>query len=208
MHGRINKMPEYLAPGVYVEEVSFRGKSIEDIGLAPNTLSQVDSLSRQVEKATKTYLKTTSTRLSQVSLGVRALFTGASGTGKTLAASWLAAKLGLPLYRVDLASITSKYIGETEKNLANLLARAEQSEVILLFDEADSLFGKRSGVSDAHDRYANTETNDLLQRIESCKGMIILATNRRDNIDDAFFRRMDYVIDFPRSGSKNGESSG
>ena len=202
-------MPEYLAPGVYVEEVSFRGKSIEDIGLPSYTLSQVNSLSRQVEKARKSLIKPIpSAGPSRVGSGVRALFTGASGTGKTLAARVLASELGLELYRVDLAAIVNKYIGETEKNLHQVLSRAEELDVILLFDEADSLFGKRSGVRDAHDRYANNETNYLLQRIESCKGMIILATNSRDNIDDAFIRRMDYVIDFPRPGPKKAESPG
>ncbi|WP_073070437.1 ATP-binding protein [Phormidesmis priestleyi] len=103
--------------------------------------------------------------------GVRSLFVGASGTGKTLAAGWLATKLGMPLYRVDLASITSKYIGETEKNLSQLLSRAEQAEVVLLFDEADSLFGKRTEVQQANDRFANAQTNYLLQRIESFDGI-------------------------------------
>lgn len=99
--------------------------------------------------------------------GVRALFLGTSGTGKTLAASWLATRLGMPLYRVDLASVISKYIGETEANLAKLLAKAEQSEIVLLFDEADALFGKRTDIKDANDRFANSQTNYLLQRIET-----------------------------------------
>lgn len=129
--------------------------------------------------------------------GVRALFTGPSGTGKTLAAGWLATRLGLPLYRVDLASVTSKYIGETEKNLAQLLARAEQAEVVLLFDEADSLFGKRTDVRDSNDRFANTQTNYLLQRVESYDGLIILTSNSQSRIDDAFARRLDLIIEFP-----------
>jgi hypothetical protein len=129
--------------------------------------------------------------------GVRALFTGPSGTGKTLAAAWLATRLGLPLYRVDLASVTSKYIGETEKNLAQLLARAEQAEVVLLFDEADSLFGKRTDVRDSNDRFANTQTNYLLQRVESYDGLIVLTSNSQSRIDDAFARRLDLIIEFP-----------
>jgi hypothetical protein len=132
--------------------------------------------------------------------GVRALFVGASGAGKTLAAGWLATKLGLPLYRVDLASITSKYIGETEKNLAQLLAQAEQAEVVLLFDEADSLFGKRTDVKDANDRFANSQTNYLLQRIESFDGITILTSNNRSRFDSAFSRRLDVIIDFPLPG--------
>lgn len=132
--------------------------------------------------------------------GVRALFVGPSGTGKTLAASWLATQLNMPLYRVDLAAINSKYIGETEKNLAQLLARAEQAEVILLFDEADSLFGKRTEVQQANDRHANAQTNYLLQRIESYDGITILTSNSRNRFDDAFSRRLDAVLEFDSPG--------
>ncbi|MBE7384879.1 MAG: ATP-binding protein [Leptolyngbya sp. SIO1E4] len=128
--------------------------------------------------------------------GVRALFVGPSGTGKTLAASWLATQLAMPLYRVDLASVTSKYIGETEKNLAQLLARAEQAGVMLLFDEADSLFGKRTDVQQANDRFANAQTNYLLQRIETYDGVTLLTSNSRQRFDKAFARRLDTVIEF------------
>jgi ATPase family associated with various cellular activities (AAA) len=138
--------------------------------------------------------------VARYSPGVRALFVGPSGTGKTLAAGWLATRLGLALFRVDLASITSKYIGETEKNLAQLLARAEQSEVVLLFDEADSLFGKRTDVKDANDRFANAQTNYLLQRIESFDGITLLTSNSRGRFDSAFSRRLDAVIEFPIPG--------
>ncbi len=133
--------------------------------------------------------------------GVKALFVGPSGTGKTLAAGWLATQLGMPLYRVDLASIVSKYIGETEKNLAQLLARSERAEVVLLFDEADSLFGKRTDVQQANDRFANTQTNYLLQRIESYDGITLLTSNSRQRFDSAFARRLDLIIEFtqPRS---------
>ena len=132
--------------------------------------------------------------------GVRALFTGPSGTGKTLAAAWIATRLGMPLYRVDLASVTSKYIGETEKNLSQLLARAEHAEVILLFDEADSLFGKRTEISDANDRFANAQTNYLLQRIENYDGLVLLTSNSQARFDEAFARRLDFIIDFPVPG--------
>ncbi|MGB8167681.1 MAG: ATP-binding protein, partial [Chthoniobacteraceae bacterium] len=132
--------------------------------------------------------------------GVRALFTGPSGTGKTLAAGWIASRLGLPLFRVDLASVTSKYIGETEKNLAQLLARAEQAEVILLFDEADSLFGKRTDISDSNDRFANAQTNYLLQRIENYDGIVLLTSNSQARFDTAFARRIDFVVEFSPPG--------
>jgi ATPase family associated with various cellular activities (AAA) len=129
--------------------------------------------------------------------GVRALFVGASGTGKTLAAGWLATRLGLPLYRVDLASVTSKYIGETEKNLSQLLGRAEQAEIVLLFDEADAMFGKRTDINESNDRFANAQTNYLLQRIESFEGIVVLTSNSRARFDTAFARRLDAIIDFP-----------
>ena len=129
--------------------------------------------------------------------GLKVLFAGESGTGKTMAAQVLAAELGLDLFRVDLATIVSKYIGETEKNLDRIFDAADGSNAILFFDEADALFGKRSEVSDSHDRYANIEVAYLLQRMEQYPGAVILATNFRRNIDDAFIRRLDFVIDFP-----------
>lgn len=129
--------------------------------------------------------------------GVRALFNGPSGSGKTLACSWLATRLGLPLFRVDLASVQSKYIGETEENLSRILDRAEAAEVILLFDEADSLFGARTETHDASDRFANNQTNFLLTRIESYGGIVLLTTNSRQRIDPAFSRRIDQIIEVP-----------
>jgi hypothetical protein len=129
--------------------------------------------------------------------GLKVLFAGESGTGKTMAAQVLASQLGLEIFRVDLATIVSKYIGETEKNLDRIFGAAEGSNAILFFDEADALFGKRSEVSDSHDRYANIEVAYLLQRMEGYAGAVILATNFRRNIDDAFVRRLDFVIDFP-----------
>ncbi len=129
--------------------------------------------------------------------GVRALLTGESGTGKTLAAHWLADRLGVPLYRADMAALTSKWIGETEKNLSQLLAQAERGDAVLFFDEADALFGSRTDVSDAHDRYANAQTNFLLQRIEDFDGIALLSTNSRDRFDGAFARRLDAILEFP-----------
>ena len=134
--------------------------------------------------------------------GVRALMCGESGTGKTMAAHWLSDRIGLPLYRVDMATLTSKWIGETEKNLSQLLSTAENSDVILFFDEADSLFGARTDVSDAHDRYANAQTNFLLQRIEEFDGVALLSTNSRDRFDNAFVRRLDFIMEFPLPDSK------
>jgi SpoVK/Ycf46/Vps4 family AAA+-type ATPase len=129
--------------------------------------------------------------------GLTALFAGASGTGKTMAAEVLAFEMGLDLYVVDLASVVDKYVGETEKNLDRIFAEAESVNGVLLFDEADALFGKRSDVSDAHDRYANVEVAYLLQRMELFEGIAILATNLRSNLDEAFARRLDLLIDFP-----------
>jgi SpoVK/Ycf46/Vps4 family AAA+-type ATPase len=129
--------------------------------------------------------------------GLTALFAGESGTGKTMATQVLARDLGLELFRIDLATVVSKYIGETEKNLDRIFAAAEGSNAVLLFDEADALFGKRSEVRDAHDRYANVEVAYLLQRIEGYAGAAILTTNLRQNIDEGFLRRLDLVIDFP-----------
>ncbi|MGW6601091.1 ATP-binding protein [Streptomyces sp. NPDC055036] len=129
--------------------------------------------------------------------GVSALFAGDSGTGKTMSAEVIAADLGLDLYTVDLATVIDKYVGETEKNLERIFSEAAGVNGVLLFDEADAIFGKRSEVKDAHDRYANVESAYLLQRMESFDGLAILATNLRANLDDAFTRRLDLVIDFP-----------
>ena len=129
--------------------------------------------------------------------GLNVLFTGPSGTGKTMAAEVLASELSLDLYQIDLSSVVSKYIGETEKNLSAIFREAEQSQALLFFDEADALFGKRTEVKDAHDRYANIEVNYLLQRVEQYEGVVILATNLQQNLDDAFLRRMQEVLEFP-----------
>jgi hypothetical protein len=129
--------------------------------------------------------------------GLVAMFAGDSGTGKTLAARVLASDLGLELFRIDLATVVSKWLGETEKNLDRVFAAAQGANAVLFFDEADAVFGRRSDVSDSHDRYANLQTAYLLQRIEQHDGPVILATNMRGNIDDAFLRRMDAVVEFP-----------
>ncbi|MET1254229.1 ATP-binding protein [Aliikangiella maris] len=180
-------------------------------GLAEPIRFQVDSEALVVRKQTRQELDLLKQRCmyrehladnlgitfnARYQMGVKGLLVGPSGTGKTLAASWLASEIGLPLYRVDLASVTSKYIGETEKNLAKLLTQAEKDEIILLFDEADSMFGKRTDVKDANDRFANAQTNYLLQRIESYKGIVLLTSNSKTRFDEAFIRRLDAIIEF------------
>ncbi len=133
---------------------------------------------------------------AEINPGVRALFSGPSGTGKTLAARLLAAELNLDIYRIDLSSVVNKYIGETEKNLNRVFSRAEELDVILLLDEGDSLLTQRTAVGNSNDRYANLETNYLLQRVETFQGVIIITTNASERIDQAFQRRMDVVIEF------------
>jgi hypothetical protein len=140
------------------------------------------------------------------SQGLKVLFAGESGTGKTMAAQVLGRDLGLDLFRIDLATTVSKYIGETEKNLDEIFAAADGSNAILFFDEADALFGKRSEVKDSHDRYANIEVAYLLQKMESYPGAVILATNFRENIDEAFLRRLDFVVDFPFPEAEDREA--
>ena len=131
------------------------------------------------------------------SSGVTALFAGPPGTGKTMAAEVIARELRQDLYKIDLSGVISKYIGETEKNLESIFVEAINSNAILFFDEADAIFGKRSEVRDAHDRYANIEVSYLLQRMEAYDGITILATNLRANLDDAFARRLQFAVDFP-----------
>jgi SpoVK/Ycf46/Vps4 family AAA+-type ATPase len=130
-------------------------------------------------------------------LGITVLFHGPSGTGKTMAAEVLANELDLDLYHIDLSTVVSKYIGETEKNLRQVFDAADRGGLILLFDEADALFGKRSEVKDSHDRYANIEVSYLLQRMEAYRGLAILTTNNKSALDPAFMRRIRFVIQFP-----------
>ena len=130
-------------------------------------------------------------------MGLAAIFAGVSGTGKTTAAEVLARELNLDLFRVDLSHAISKYIGETSRNLRQVFDAAEEAGAILLFDEADALFGKRSEVRDSHDRYANAEVSYLLQRMEIYRGLAVLATNMKQSIDTAFLRRVRFVVEFP-----------
>ncbi|MEO5577205.1 MAG: ATP-binding protein [Gaiellaceae bacterium] len=154
-------------------------------------------VARHVRHRTQVYERWGFGERSARGLGVTALFTGESGTGKTMAAEVLAADLELDLYRIDLSATVSKYIGETEKNLRRLFDAAEAGGAVLLFDEADALFGKRGEVRDGHDRYANLEVAYLLQRMESYRGLAILTSNLRSNLDRAFLRRLRFVVQFP-----------
>lgn len=169
----------------------------DDLVLPTNILNQLQEFCQHIRHRTRVYNQWGFSDKLTLGKGLTALFTGASGTGKTLSAEVLATETGLDLYRVDLASVVSKYIGETEKNLSRVFQDAQTSNAILFFDEADALFGKRSDVKDAHDRYANIEVNYLLQQVEDYEGAIILASNYSKNIDDAFLRRLQFKVEFP-----------
>jgi AAA+ superfamily predicted ATPase len=171
--------------------------SWDDLILPPDTKEQLREASRYILHKGQVYTGWGFGRKFSLGRGLSILFTGPSGTGKTMAAGILAREAGLDLYRIDLSLVVSKYIGETEKNLSAIFRDAESSGAILFFDEADALFGKRSEVKDAHDRYANIEINYLLQRMEEYSGIVILASNFRKNIDEAFLRRMQVSVEFP-----------
>ncbi|OYY68095.1 ATP-binding protein [Sphingomonas sp. 28-63-12] len=173
----------------------------DDIELPDRERAQLREIAAQVRNRTAVYDDWGfRDRLSR-GLGISVLFAGDSGTGKTMAAEALASELGLLLYRIDLAGVVSKFIGETEKNLRKLFDAAEDGGAILFFDEADALFGKRSEVKDSHDRYANIEINYLLQRIEGYRGLAILTTNMKSALDQAFVRRLRFIVNFPFPGA-------
>ncbi len=171
-----------------------------DLVLPPPLLAMLHDIATSVRYRTRVYEEWAFAAPGARGLGVTALFSGASGTGKTLAAEVLANELQLDLYRIDLSGVVDKYIGETEKNLRRLFDAAEDGGAILLFDEADALFGKRSEVRDSHDRYANIEVSYLLQRMEAYRGLAILTTNLRDALDPAFMRRLRFAVHFPFPG--------
>jgi hypothetical protein len=154
-------------------------------------------ITEQVHQRNRVYEEWGFREVMNRGLGINALFAGESGTGKTMAAEVIANELHLDLYRIDLSAVVNKYIGETEKNLRRVFDAAEESGAILFFDEADALFGKRSEVKDSHDRYANIEINYLLQRMESYRGLAILATNMKSALDKAFMRRLRFIVEFP-----------
>ncbi len=169
----------------------------DDLVLASDVLEQLRELTVRARQRERVLGEWRMAGAASRRRGLTALFAGASGTGKTMAAEVVAGEMGLDLYVVDLASVVDKYVGETEKNLDRIFVEAESVNGVLLFDEADALFGKRSEVADAHDRYANVEIAYLLQRMEMFEGIAILATNLRSNLDEAFARRLDTLIDFP-----------
>ncbi len=172
----------------------------DDLILPDEQTRLMRQIAAQVRQRYKVYEQWGFSSRMNRGFGISALFTGESGTGKTMAAEVIANDLGLHLYRIDLSAVVSKYIGETEKNLRRLFDAAEQGGAILFFDEADALFGKRSDVKDSHDRYANIEINYLLQRMESFSGLAILATNMKTALDTAFVRRLRFIVDFPFPG--------
>lgn len=168
-----------------------------DLVLPERPVQVLKDIADQLQQRHKVYRNWGFAKKSGRGLGITALFYGDSGTGKTMAAELLANQFRLDLYRIDLSAIVSKYIGETEKNLARIFDAAETGGAILLFDEADALFGKRSEVKDSHDRHANVEVSYLLQRMEAYQGLAILTTNLKDALDNAFMRRIRFMVEFP-----------
>jgi SpoVK/Ycf46/Vps4 family AAA+-type ATPase len=168
----------------------------DDLVLPPSVRCHIEELEAQARLRWPVYEDWGFGRLCPMGRGITALFAGPSGTGKTMAAQVLARSLNMEIYRVDLAGVMSKYIGETEKNLRRVFDACERANVLLFFDEADALFGQRMQVKDAHDRFANIEIDYLLQRMEQFDGIAILATNRKADIDSAFLRRVRFIVDF------------
>ncbi len=171
--------------------------TLDDLVLPEMEKAILKEISIHVQQRRKVYEEWGFARKGKRGLGISALFSGESGTGKTMASEVLANELQLDLYRIDLSQVVNKYIGETEKNLKKVFDAAEGSGAILLFDEADALFGKRSEVKDSHDRYSNIEVSYLLQKMEEYRGLAILTTNMRNALDRAFLRRLSFVVQFP-----------
>ncbi len=176
-----------------------------DLVLPEDQMLQLRELTEQVQHRQTVMAEWGFAQKLSLGRGLNALFSGSSGTGKTMAAEVIAHELGLDLYKIDLSAVVSKYIGETEKNLSRIFEEAQHSNAVLFFDEADALFGKRSEVKDAHDRYANLEIAYLLQRMEEYEGIVILATNLGKNLDEAFVRRLQYFIEFPFPDAEHRE---
>ncbi|MBB1472565.1 MULTISPECIES: ATP-binding protein [unclassified Luteimonas] len=174
--------------------------TLADLALPASAIDQLRQIVAQARHRTRVEDESGSRAHMSAGLGISALFAGESGTGKTMAAEVIASELGLPLYRIDLSAVVSKYIGETEKNLQRVFNAAEAGGAILFFDEADALFGKRSEVKDSHDRYANIEVSYLRRGIEGHQGIVILAVKARSALDAPFLRRLRFVVDFPVPG--------
>lgn len=188
-----------LELGDMAQPVAPRFESTDDLFLAPKQSEQFAEVLRAMRNLTEVHYGWGTARVWNEG-GISVLFAGPPGTGKTMASEILAAELDLPMYRIDLSQVVNKYIGETEKNLKRIFDAADVSDALLLFDEADAIFGKRMEARDAHDRYANLEISYLLERMERFKGLAVLATNRKKDLDEAFLRRLRYVIDFPLPG--------
>ena len=177
----------------------------QDLVLPADQMTQLQEMVNQVKQRHKVLDEWGFARKISLGRGINALFSGSSGTGKTMAADVMGRELNLDIYKIDLSSVVSKYIGETEKNLNRLFVEAEHSNSILFFDEADAIFGKRSEVKDAHDRFANIEVAYLLQKMEEYEGITILSTNLKNNLDTAFIRRMQFIVDFPSPDEEQRE---
>jgi vesicle-fusing ATPase len=173
--------------------------ALHELVLPPAQARQIEEIRQSMNALTTVHYGWGTARVWNEG-GLAVLFGGPPGTGKTMAAEALARSLELPMYRIDLSQVVNKYIGETEKNLKRIFDAAELADCILFFDEADALFGKRTEVKDAHDRFANIEISYLLERMERFKGLAILATNRKKDLDEAFMRRLRSVIEFPLPG--------
>ncbi len=200
--GDVNAAVRRLASG-HLDRLALQvrpSRGWEDLVLPPREMSQLKELTERYRHGPTVYGEWGFKPVP--STGIVTLFAGASGTGKTLAAEVIAAELQLDVYKIDLSTVVSKYIGETEKNLEKIFDAASAGNMVLFFDEADALFGKRSDVSDAHDRYANIEVSYLLQRLETYDGLVVLATNLQGNMDQAFLRRIHVSVDFPMPSEK------
>jgi hypothetical protein len=170
----------------------------DDLVVGSTLRSALEDLAFEARERVAFWERAEARRLFPQGRGLLSLFSGPPGTGKTMAAQIIAAELDQALYRIDISAVVSKYVGETSRHLDRVLSRASRMDVVLLFDECDALFGRRTRVEDSHDRYANTDTSYLLQAIESYPGVAVLTTNRKGNVDPAFIRRLRYVLDFPR----------
>jgi hypothetical protein len=184
-----------MAAGELAQPVAPRFRP-EELVLPPPQQRQFEEIERAMRSLTTVHYAWNTARAWNES-GISVLFAGPSGTGKTMAAEVLATRLDIPMFRINLSQVVNKYIGETEKNLERVFDAADATDTLLFFDEADALFGRRTDVKDAHDRYANLEVSYLLERMERFKGLAVLATNRRGDLDDAFLRRLRYIVEFP-----------